>query len=106
MRLQITGLYQDEGFVFTWENGRMVDPCYLSSHFLKLMRQNGLNMNFHGLRHSYASALLAAGEHPKVVQELLGDSTITVVLDTYTHVVPGLKEKAANKLEGLFAANI
>lgn len=59
-------------------------------------------MNFHGLRHSYATALLQTGEHPKVVQELLGDSTIRVVLDTYSHVTPGLKERAAGKLEGLF----
>jgi integrase len=102
LRLQITGLYQDNGFIFTWEDGRMVDPTYLSKHFLKLIRQHGLSVNFHGLRHSYASALLAAGEHPKVVQELLGDSTISVVLDTYSHVLPGLKERAASRLEGVF----
>lgn len=93
---------QDQWFVFTWEDGRMVDPSYLSKHFLKLIRRQGLSVNFHGLRHSYASALLAAGEHPKIVQELLGDSTIQVVLDTYTHVVPGLKERAASRLDGLF----
>ena len=59
-------------------------------------------MTFHVLRHSYATALLQAGEIPKIVQELLGDSTITVVLDTYSHVIPGLKERAAGKLDGLF----
>ena len=30
--------YQDQGFAFTWEDGRMVDPNYLSKHFLKLAR--------------------------------------------------------------------
>lgn len=58
-------LKQEQWFVFTWEDGRMVEPNYLSKHFLKLIRQHGLSVNFHGLRHSYASALLAAGEHAK-----------------------------------------
>lgn len=39
------------------------------------------------------SALLQEREHPKVVQELLGSSIISVVLDTYSHVTPGLKER-------------
>jgi integrase len=95
-------LKQDQWFVFTWPDGRMVDPFYLSKHFLMLTRKHNLSVNFHGLRHSYATALLQEGEHPKVVQELLGDSTISVVLDTYSHVIPALKERAASKLEGLF----
>jgi len=37
------------------------------------------------------------------VPELLGDSTISVVLDIYSHVVPGLKEKATGRLEDIFA---
>jgi integrase len=96
-------LKQDKWFVFTWEDGRLVDPFYLSKHFSRLVKKYGLSLNFHGLRHSYATALLEAGEHPKVVQELLGDSTISVVLDTYSHVLPGLKERAANKLDNLFS---
>lgn len=99
---QRNGDNQEQWYVFTWEDGRLVDPFYLSKHFAKLIKSQNLSMNFHGLRHSYATALLQAGEHPKVVQELLGDSTISVVLDTYSHVTPGLKEKAAGKLEGLF----
>lgn len=92
----------EKEYIFTWQDGRIVDPFYLSKHFRELIHENGLSVNFHGLRHSYATALLTAGEHPKVVQELLGDSTISVVLDTYTHVVPGLKERAASKLEEIF----
>lgn len=91
-------------FIFTWPDGRLVDNCYLSKHFAKLIKKHGLSMNFHGLRHSYATALLQTGEHRKVVQELLGDSTISVVLDTYTYVTPGLKERAADKLDGLFGS--
>jgi|LSQX01.1.fsa_nt_gb integrase len=39
---------------------------------------------------------------PKVVQELLAHSTITLTLDTYSHVMPDLKRDAVDKLSGLF----
>ncbi len=98
-KLLLGAMYKDEGFVFAWEDGRMVTPDYLSKRFLKLIRDAGYEgIHFHSLRHSYASALLKAGEHPKVVQELLGHSTITVTLDTYSHVEPELKKRAAEKI--------
>ena len=39
--------------------------------------------------------MLKQGTHPKIVQERLGHSTISVTLDTYSHVTPGLQEAAA-----------
>jgi integrase len=50
-----------------------------------------------------ATILLAAGEHPKVVQELLGHSSIQLTLDTYSHLLPDLKlkERAAARLDAL-----
>lgn len=103
LRIKISGLYKNDGFVFTWEDGRMVEPGTLSKHFLKLMRANGIEgISFHNLRHSYASLLLKAGEHPKVVQELLGHSTIQVTMDTYSHVDPEIKEKAAESINNIF----
>jgi integrase len=58
------------------------------------------------MRHSYATALLKAGEHPKIVQELLGDSTISVVLDTYSHVVPGLKERTSETMSKILGQEV
>lgn len=65
-----------------------------------LCEEAGVKVTIHGLRHSFASFLLASGENPKVVQELLGHSSISVTLDTYTKVLPGLKEQAVEKLRG------
>lgn len=56
------------------------------------------DLTIHGLRHSFASFLLASGENPKVVQELLGHASISLTLDTYSKVLPGLKEQAVMKL--------
>jgi integrase len=55
------------------------------------------------LRHSAATLLLAADEHPKVVADMLGHSKVTLTLDTYTHAVKGLTDRAARRLEGVIA---
>jgi len=52
--------------------------------------------------HSYDSLLLKAGEHPKVVQELLGHSSIQVTMDIYSHIEPEIKVKAAQSINGVF----
>jgi len=100
LKLQLGQVYNDQGYVFCWEDGRLVDPGYLSKHFKKIISQCGYEgVTFHSLRHSYASALLAMGEHPKVVQELLGHAQISMTLDTYSHVAPEIKERAAAKID-------
>lgn len=53
-------------------------------------------IRLHDLRHSHATALLAAGVHPKVVQERLGHATISITLDTYSHVIPTMQRAAAD----------
>ena len=57
----------------------------------------------HTTRHTTATLLLAANEHPKVVQELLGHAQISLTLDTYSHVMPGMREAATSKLALLLA---
>ena len=59
-------------------------------------------MRFHDLRHSAATLLLAMGVHVKVVQELLGHSTVAITLNVYAHVLPSLQQDAMDKLSGLF----
>jgi integrase len=49
---------------------------------------------------------LQAGIHPKVVQERLGHSTINITLDTYSHVVAGLHEQAAEEVAALFRTSV
>jgi integrase len=71
-----------------------------SSVFKPLLKKAGLpDIRFHDLRHTSATLLLSAGVHPKVVQERLGHSQISVTLDTYSHVLPTLQREAADKLD-------
>lgn len=46
--------------------------------------------------------MLAAGVHPKVVQERLGHATIAITLDTYSHVLPTMQRDAAIAIEQFF----
>jgi integrase len=56
---------------------------------------------FHALRHTAATLALEAGVNPKVVQERLGHSSITLTLDTYSHAVPTLGRDAAARGDAL-----
>jgi hypothetical protein len=53
------------------------------------------------VRHSYATAALAAGIPAKVVSERLGHATIAITMDTYSHVLPGLDAEAAGTVARL-----
>src|SRR6516164_9043996 len=54
------------------------------------------------LRHSAATILLGMGVHPKIVQELLGHSTISMTMDIYSHVLPSMQQETMDKLDDLF----
>jgi integrase len=72
------------------------------NHFKPLLDAADLPaIRFHDLRHTSATLLLAAGVHPKVVQERLGHSQIGITLDTYSHVVPTMQLEAATKLDDM-----
>ncbi len=68
--------------------------------FVPLLARAGLpRVRFHDLRHTHATLLLTQGVNPKVVQERLGHSQISMTLDTYSHVVPSLQRDAARRLD-------
>jgi len=88
------------GLVFSHPDGRPYRPDSVSRAFVTLAKAVGLNgVRFHDLRHTHATLMLRQGVHPKIVSERLGHSSVAITLDTYSHVVPGLQEKAARQFE-------
>jgi len=86
--------------VFSHPGGKPMDPSTVSHAFTRILRQAGLpHIRFHDMRHSYASLLLQAGVHPKVVSERLGHASVAFTLDIYSHVVPGIQEAAAERFD-------
>ena len=55
----------------------------------------------HDLRYTMTTLLLANGVHPKAVSERLGHSSISLTLNTYSHILPGMQEQAANVLDSV-----
>jgi hypothetical protein len=51
----------------------------------------------HDLRHTCATLLFSEGVHPKFVQELLGHATISITLDIYSHVLPGMGDQTVRR---------
>jgi integrase len=96
-------VWNSGGLVFCRENGEALDPTGISHKLKRALKKAGLPaIRVHDLRHTAASLHLARGENPKVVQELLGHSTITITLDTYSHVTPGIHAQAAKRMQELF----
>lgn len=59
------------------------------------------HIRLYDLRHSQATIMLIMNEHPKVVSERLGHSSVQMTLDTYSHVLGGMQEAATERLEEL-----
>lgn len=75
---------------------------FKSRYFIPVLKQLNLNhITFHDLRHTHATLLLAQKINPKIVQERLGHSTITLTLDTYSHLIPDIQKEAVNALDNL-----
>lgn len=102
-RLQAGQAWEDHDLVFTNALGRPIEPQnLLRRSYWPLLERAGLpRMRFHDLRHSAATLLLAQGVHPKVVQEMLGHASISLTLDTYSHVLPNLQVEAAERMQQL-----
>jgi integrase len=104
-RLKHDGFWQDHGLVFTTLVGTPLNRHNVFSRSFKpLLRRAGLpDIPFHALRHSFATLMLAGGEHPKVVQEMMGHSGIRVTMDFYSHVLPDMQKGAVDRLGAMLS---
>jgi integrase len=85
-----------DGYVFVDNLGRALLPDAASGAFDRWVAAAGVKrLRFHDLRHTSATLDLAAGVHPKIVQEKLGHSSIAITLDLYSHVGEGMGAAAA-----------
>lgn len=101
-RLKAGPGYQQHDLVFaTPAGGPLTSNNLKHRHFRPILKRAKLPQSFrlYDLRHSCATLLLAAGEHPKVVSERSGHTSVTLTLDTYSHVLPTMQEAASRKLE-------
>jgi integrase len=89
-------------------DGKPLQPNSLTHEFVRLLARAAdlPRIRFHDLRHTHATHLLSSGVHPKVAQERLGHSSVGITLDLYSHVLPGMQEDAAAKVDAAIRAAI
>ena len=97
-RLAAGPKYANHDLVFANLHGEpLVERNVVRHHFKPILVRAGLpaSLRLYDLRHTCATLLLAQGENPKIVSERLGHASITLTLDTYSHVLPTMQEAAA-----------
>jgi integrase len=96
VRLQAPG-YNAEGLLFPDPStGLPWKPDHFSTTFGRRARRIGINVTFHGLRHSFATIALRARVPMKVVSDILGHTTTALTADLYTHVLEDMQHQAAD----------
>ncbi len=99
--------YQNLDLSFPREDGSVWEPEAFGKAFCVVAKGAKIgHVRLHDLRHACASLMLKSGVHTKVVSERLGHSTISVTLDLYSHILPGLQEAAAAKLDEALTADV
>ncbi len=94
--------WKENDLIFSSSIGTSIDRRNLFEEFKGFLKKVGLpNIRFHDLRHTAATLMLKQGVHPKIAQERLGHSNISITLNTYSHVLPSMQEEMANKLDEL-----
>ncbi len=98
-RLRYAGLLEEHDLVFPSKSGSPMDRDNLAArHFKPLLKCAELpDIRLYGLRHTFATLWLESGEHPKVLQEILGHSRISVTLDIYSHAIPPMQREAMGR---------
>lgn len=101
-RIAAGATWQHLDLVFCSERGGPLRQRNLVLRYYKpLLKAAGLppSWTLYELRHTAGSLLLATGANLKLIQELLGHSSITTTMDIYTHPEPGLLRSAVDDLE-------
>ena len=101
-KYQYGELWIDSNRLFVQADGKPMHPSTISKWFEKFVAQIGLPViNFHGLRHTNATLLIAQNIDVSVVAARLGHAQITTTLNFYVHPIISHNKTAGFALENL-----
>ena len=97
--------YQNDDLIFCTAIGKKLDTRRLYELHCRDLKGAGIEHTaFHNLRHTVATLLLAKGENVKSIQDLLGHADINTTLNTYSHVLLGMKAATAERMDGIIGS--
>ena len=83
-----------------WRTGEPAKNSSYDTHLYKLCDEAGIKrFCMHALRHTYATRAIESGMQPKVLQKLLGHSSIKTTMDKYVHVTDDTMSRAVLQFE-------
>ncbi len=85
---------------FLTGNINYIEPRTLQNKFKKYLDEANIeSINFHALRHTFATRAIESGVDVKSVSEILGHSTVKMTLEKYVHITMEQKRKQINKIK-------
>ena len=100
-RMEIPGVWPNDGYVISKREGTTIRVGYLSEVFKKFIRKHGLpdEMTFHKLRHVHGTMLNEDGWGYADMAERLGHSSVTLTMNVYTHIRRGVNTDKLRRLD-------
>ena len=90
------------GYFLTGSSKKWIEPRTMQNHFKSISRKcNIKEVNFHALRHTFATRCVEVGFDVKTLSEILGHSNTNITLNKYVHPNMMLKRENMNKLKSV-----
>lgn len=91
------------GYVLAGKDGKPVEPRTMQNHFKRVLSEVGIEpMNYHALRHTFATRCVEVGFDVKSLSEILGHANVTITMDRYVHPTMELKKENMQRLSDVF----
>lgn len=92
------------GFILAKDGTHLMEPRVLQYHFKKVLKELGIEeVNFHILRHTFATRCIELGFDVKSLSEILGHSSVSITMNKYVHPSMALKHENMQRISSLFA---
>ena len=88
------------------EKSRPYNPTQLGKDFAAFCKMNGFKCTFHGLRHTFATMMIAGGCDVRTVASYLGHASVSMTQDIYADVDPDAKRAAVDKVADSFDVDL
>ncbi len=89
--------------IFSTVSGTFYEPRTYQDLFKRTLKAAGVkNINFHALRHTFATRALEAGMDIKVLSSILGHAQASTTLNLYAHALPDHKKQSMEKMSAFY----
>lgn len=94
---------KSECYLLTGNSDKFIEPRTMQNIFKRILNNCSIEIiNFHALRHTFATRCIEVGFDVKSLSEILGHANVNITLNRYVHPSMELKRQNMNRLSSLF----